>query len=51
MKTQINTIEDILNSEEFKIIMDVETEKNEIEKSGWNYESLILFGEQLAKQL
>ncbi len=51
MKTEINTIEDILNSEEFKMIMDVEAEKNEVEKAGWNYESLILFGEQLAKQL
>ena len=51
MKTEINTIDDILNSEEFNMFFDVENEKKEIEKLGWNYEALISFGQQLAKQL
>ena len=51
MKTEINTIEDIFKTEEFNMFFDAETEKEEVKKSGWNYESLISFGEQLAKQL
>jgi hypothetical protein len=51
MKTEINTIEDIFNSEEFNMFFDIENDKKEVEESGWNYESLILFGQELAKQL
>jgi hypothetical protein len=45
------TIEDIFNSDLFNEIFDFETEKKEVEASGWNYSELTNFGEQLAKQI
>lgn len=49
MKTEINTIEDIFNTELFTEMFDFETEKKEIEASGWNYNELTTFGQELSK--
>jgi hypothetical protein len=51
MKKEILTIEDILNSAEFNEMFDFESEKKEIELSGWNYSELMKFAKQLAKQI
>jgi hypothetical protein len=48
---EIKTIEDIFNSEEFNLIFDIDSEKKEIETSGWNYNELINFSKELSKQL
>lgn len=36
----METIDDILNSEEFKLIYDYEKEKKELEEEGWTYEMI-----------
>jgi hypothetical protein len=52
MKTIENTQLDlILNSEDFNLMFDFETEKKEIESNGWNYTELANFGKQLSKQI
>jgi hypothetical protein len=49
MENTINTINDILDSELFLELFDVESEKKEIEKAGWNHNELIQFGTELSK--
>lgn len=49
MKAEINTIEDILNSNEFNALFDVEAEKKEIEQSGWTIEEARKFAQFLIK--
>jgi hypothetical protein len=52
MKAIENTQLDlILNSEDFNLMFDFETEKKEIESTGWNYTELANFGKQLSKQI
>ena len=51
MKTEINTIEDIFNTELFTEMFDFEAEKKEIEASGWNYNELTTFGQELSKAI
>jgi hypothetical protein len=46
-----NNIDDLLNSESFNNFFDVETEKNEIENAGWDYETLNNFGKELSKKI
>ena len=36
----METIDDILNSEEFKLIHDSEQEKKELKEIGWTYEMI-----------
>ena len=36
----MKTIDDILNSEEFKLIHDSEQEKKELKEIGWTYEMI-----------
>ena len=43
-------LNEIFNSDIFGIL-DIESEKNEIEKLGWNYENLIKFGQALAEKI
>ena len=47
----MKTLNDILDSNEFESIFNIETEKKEIELSGWKYEELISFGKEIAKQI
>jgi hypothetical protein len=47
----METLNDILNSEEFNKMFDFETEKKEIESAGWNYQETINFGTELSKQI
>ena len=46
-----NNIDDLLNSESFNNFFDIEVEKTEIEKTGWDYETLINFGKELSKKI
>lgn len=48
---QQNELNDILDSELFNELFDFQTEKKEIEKSGWKYKELQNFGKQLAKKI
>ena len=47
MKNEIKTIEDIFNSDLFIELMG--NDEKEIKESGWNYNDLIQFGNELAK--
>lgn len=47
MKNEINTIQDIFNSDLFIELMS--NEEKEIKESGWNYNELIQFGNELSK--
>jgi len=49
--SKIKTMDDILESDFFNQMFDLETEKKEIEQSGWNYSELRKFGLELSKQL
>jgi hypothetical protein len=42
-------LDEIFASDVFSLL-DIETEKKEIEELGWNYENLIKFGQELAKK-
>jgi hypothetical protein len=48
---EIKTMDDILESDFFNQMFDLETEKKEIEQAGWNYSELRKFGLELSKQL
>ena len=50
MKT-FESINDILDSEEFNNFFDFEAEKKEIEAAGWTHEEITSFGRQLAKKI
>lgn len=43
-------LNEIFNSDVFGLL-DIESEKNEVEKLGWNYENLIKFGQALAEKI
>jgi hypothetical protein len=45
------TIDDILESEFFNQMFDLENEIKEIEQAGWNYIELRKFGLELSKQI
>ena len=47
----MKNLNDILDSNEFEIIFNMEDEKKEVELSGWKYEELMNFGKDLAKQI
>jgi tRNA U34 5-methylaminomethyl-2-thiouridine-forming methyltransferase MnmC len=47
----IESINDILDSEEFNNFFDFEAEKKEIEAAGWSYEEITSFARQLAKKI
>ena len=51
MKTEFNTLDDILNSEEFNTLFDFEAEKKEIEEAGWTYTEILEFGKAIAKAI
>jgi hypothetical protein len=48
---QMETINQILESEEFNEMFDFEAEKKEIELAGWKLNELTSFGKQLSKQI
>ena len=48
---QMETINQILESEEFNEMFDFEAEKKEIELAGWTLNELTSFGKQLSKQI
>lgn len=43
-------LNEIFNSDIFGLL-DIESEKSEIEKLGWNYENLLKFGQALAEKI
>ena len=49
--TEKNELDLILNSEDFNLMFDFETEKKEIESAGWTLNELTSFGKQLSKKL
>lgn len=49
-KKQSQELNEIFNSDIFGIL-DIEKEKKEIEEAGFNYEQIINFGKELAKQI
>lgn len=48
-ETQQIELNEIFNSDIFGLL-DIESEKNEVEKLGWNYENLLKFGQALAEK-
>lgn len=48
---KIETIEDIIFSNDFNLIFDIEAEIKEIEAAGWTLENCLDFGAQMSKQL
>jgi hypothetical protein len=44
---QMETLEQLLDSKEFNEMFDFETEKKEIEESGWTYEEIKKFAESV----
>jgi hypothetical protein len=47
----LKNINDILDSEEFNQMFDLEAEKKEIEAAGWTMEEVQQFGNDMAKQI
>jgi hypothetical protein len=45
----MENLNELLDSKEFNEMFDFETEKKEVEQTGWNYSEMISFGEQLSK--
>lgn len=49
--TEKKQLDLILNSEDFNLMFDFESEKKEIESAGWTLNELTSFGKQLSKKL